>query len=302
MPTTPLSPSLRLGIQLPEVERTVLWPEYRYLAQHAEELGFESLWVGDHFLYRNDGRPERGPQEAWTLLAALAATTSHIRLGPLVACTAFHAPAVLAKMAATIDAISGGRLILGLGAGWNEPDFTAFGLPFDHRASRFEEALSIITSLSRGQRCTFSGRFYDVDDAVLLPPPQRPITLMVGSIGDRVLKSSLPQVDWWNTWYDWYGNTIDGFAELNERVSKMVESVGRKPDAVLRSACVLVEVDPTATERVTDGDLQPVSLADLPEHLSGLAEAGADEAILVANPINANAMTQIANTLRGIPA
>ena len=131
---------LRIGIQLPEVERDVRWPEYAAMARAAERAGFDSIWVGDHLLYRDDGRPERGPWEAWTLLAGLAAVTERVTIGPLVACAGFHAPAMLAKMAATVDEVSGGRLVLGIGAGWNRTEFDAFGLPFDHRASRFEEA------------------------------------------------------------------------------------------------------------------------------------------------------------------
>src|ERR671931_2327264 len=111
---------LRIGGQLPEVEREVRWPEYLAIARAAEESGFESIWVGDHLLYRGDGGPERGPWEAWTQLGALAAVTERVRLGPLVACTAFHPPALIARMAASVDEVSGGRLVLGIGAGWNK--------------------------------------------------------------------------------------------------------------------------------------------------------------------------------------
>ena len=152
-------PLSRIGVQLPEVERDVRWPEYLAMARAAEEVGFDSIWLGDHLLYRDDGRPERGPWEAWTLLAGLAVVTERVQLGPLVACTAFHPPAVLAKMAATVDETSGGRLVLGLGAGWNEPDFRAVGIPFDHRASRFVEAFEIIRRLLAGERVTYAGRF-----------------------------------------------------------------------------------------------------------------------------------------------
>src|SRR5919106_6729540 len=142
---------MRVGIQLPEVEREVRWPEYLAMARAAEEVGFDSIWLGDHLLYRDDdlGR-ERGPWDAWTLLAALAAVTERVQLGPLVACTAFHPPGVLAKAAATVDEISEGRLVLGLGAGWNETEFRAFGIPFDRRVSRFEEAFGIIRRLLAG--------------------------------------------------------------------------------------------------------------------------------------------------------
>ena len=121
---------MRVGVQLPEVEREVRWPEYLAMARAAEECGFDSIWLGDHLLYR-DAPAERGPWEAWTLLAALAAQTERVRLGPLVACAGFHPPGLLAKMAATIDEVSGGRFVLGLGAGWNREEFAAFGIPFD---------------------------------------------------------------------------------------------------------------------------------------------------------------------------
>src|SRR5688572_5392070 len=111
---------VRIGIQLPEVEREVRWPEVAAIARAAEESGFDSLWIGDHLLYRSDRRPERGPWDVWTQLAALAVLTSRVTLGPLVASTAFHAPGIVARMAASIDEVSGGRFVLGLGAGWNE--------------------------------------------------------------------------------------------------------------------------------------------------------------------------------------
>src|SRR6185369_6381980 len=140
--------------------------------------GFDSIWVGDHLLY--DG-PERGPWEAWTLLSALAAVTERVTLGPLVACAGFHPPGVLAKMAASVDEVSGGRLVLGLGAGWNDPEFHAFGLPTDHRVSRFAEAFAIVRGLLAGERVTLHGTYWQADDAVLLPAPARRVPLMVGS-------------------------------------------------------------------------------------------------------------------------
>src|SRR5881227_1574380 len=135
---------LSVGVQLPEVEREVRWPELRAMARAAEECGFDSIWVGDHMLYRGDGRPERGPWDAWTLLAALAASTERVRLGPLVASTAFHPPGLIARMAATIDELSGGRFILGLGTGWNEAEFRAFEIPSSHKDARTENAFATI--------------------------------------------------------------------------------------------------------------------------------------------------------------
>ncbi|MGI8781371.1 MAG: LLM class flavin-dependent oxidoreductase, partial [Solirubrobacteraceae bacterium] len=154
---------MRVGIQLPEVEREVRWPEYLALARAAEAAGFDAIWLGDHLLYRG-GRPETGPWEAWTLLAALAAATDRVTLGPLVACAGFHPPGLLAKMAATIDEVSGGRFVLGLGAGWNRDEFAAFGIPYDHRVSRFEEGFAIVRGMLAGERVTLDGRFHAAQD------------------------------------------------------------------------------------------------------------------------------------------
>jgi alkanesulfonate monooxygenase SsuD/methylene tetrahydromethanopterin reductase-like flavin-dependent oxidoreductase (luciferase family) len=278
---------LQVGVQLPEVERDVRWPEYVAMASAAEEVGFNSIWVGDHLLYRGDGRDERGPWEAWTLLAALAAVTSRVRLGPLVACASFHPPGLIAKMAATVDEVSGGRFVLGLGAGWNETEYRAFGLPYDHRVSRFEESFEIVRRLVAGERATLHGRFWQAEDAVLLPPPAHRVPLMVGSEGERMLTITLPHVDWWNAWYAWFGNTVDGFAELNARIDAAAERVGREPREILRSACVLVELDQDAIKRPHGDDVaRPLGAEGVIAHLHSLADAGADEAILVLRPID----------------
>ena len=273
---------MEIGIQLPEVEREVRWPELLEIARVVEARGFDSLWLGDHMLYRGDGRPERGPWDAWTTLAALAAATERVTLGPLVAATAFHEPGPIARMAAAIDEISGGRFVLGLGTGWNETEFDAFGIPFDRRVSRFEEAFEIIRRLLAGERVTFDGAFHAVRDAVLLPPPRRPVPLMIGGHGPRLLAATLPHVDAWNTWYSPYGNTVDGFRDLSAGIG------------VRKSACVLVQVDGGRGERPADN---PVGLERLREHLDGLAAAGADEAILVLDPIDAGSVGRVADTL-----
>ena len=131
---------VRVGIQLPEVERVVRWREVAAIGRAVEHSGFDSIWLGDHMLYRDERRGERGPWDAWTQLAALAAVTTRVRLGPLVAAAPFHAPGILARMAASVDEVSGGRLVLGIGAGWNETEFRGFGVPFDRVVSRFEES------------------------------------------------------------------------------------------------------------------------------------------------------------------
>ena len=289
---------LRVGVQLPEVEREVRWPEYVAMARAAEDVGFDSVWLGDHLLYRGDGRDERGPWEAWTLLAGLAAVTERVRLGPLVACAGFHQPAMLAKMASTVDEVSRGRLVLGLGAGWNRTEFDAFGLPFDHRVSRFEEAFEVIRRLLAGERVTFEGRYCRVDDVVLLPTPARRPTLMVGSGGARMLSIALPHGDIWNTWFDWYGNTPEGFASRNAEIDAAAERAGRAPHEIERSASVRVVLDRTAEGRPIN-DIPPLegSMEQIAAGLLEMGEAGADETILVVTPITEGSIRRLGETL-----
>jgi alkanesulfonate monooxygenase SsuD/methylene tetrahydromethanopterin reductase-like flavin-dependent oxidoreductase (luciferase family) len=240
-------------------------------------------------LYRGDGRPERGPWDVWTLLAALAASTSRVTLGPLVASTAFHPPGLIARMAAAIAEVSGGRFVLGLGAGWNETEFRAFGIPFDRLVSRFEESFAIVRRLLAGERVSFEGRFHRLDDALLLPPLTHRPRLMLGANAPRMLSIALPHVDVWNTWYSPYGNTVEGFAALNARIDADVE----------RSACVLVAVDGGAGERRYEPEAPPVDSPRLRAHLHELAEAGADEAILVLDPITEGSVRAVAGVVLG---
>jgi probable F420-dependent oxidoreductase len=288
---------LRVGVQLPEVERVVRWPEYVAMARAAEEVGFDSIWLGDHVLYRGDGRTERGPWDAWTLLAGLATVTERVSLGPLVACTAFHRAGLLARTAAAVDELSGGRLVLGLGAGWNEPEFRAFGVPFDHRVERFAEALQVIRRLLDGERVTFDGAYETLADAVLLPKPDRRPPLMVGATGPRMLAAALPHVDAWNTWFDVYGNTPEGFAALNATIDEAARGAGRDPGGIERSACVLVVADRAAGERPIPDGLEPVEPDAIAAHLRALADAGADEAILVISPIDERSIRALGEAL-----
>ena len=283
---------MKLGIQLPEVERVVGWPEYAAMARAAETSGYDSIWLGDHLLYDD---PPRGPHEVWTLLAALAAVTDRVELGPLVACTAFHPPGVLAKMAATVDEISQGRLILGLGAGWNRREFAAFDLAYDRRVSRFEEAFAIVRDLLAGETVRRQGEFHSADDVVLLPAPARRIPLMVGSNGPRMLAATLPHVAAWNTWFADTRNTPEGFARINGDVTEAAERAGRDPATLTRSVCVYVHLDGTG-ERASG--VEPVTPDTLEDALSAYAQAGADEVILVADPITEASVRALAARAR----
>ena len=288
----------KVGVQLPEVERFVPWPEYLDLARRAESAGFDSIWVGDHLVYDLPDRSTRGPYEAWTTLAAIAGATERVEIGPLVASTGFHAPAMLAKQAATVDAISQGRLILGLGAGWNRREFDAFGFPYDRRVSRFEEALAIIAPLLREGRTTFHGQFYDVDDCVLDPRPVREggPPIMLGSNSPRMLSIGLPVVDSWNVWWSIYGNSVEKFAEVKAEVDAVMP-LGRIVDP---TAAVLVTL-PGGRGRLMgeayDASVTTVTPDDLGQHIQGLAAAGATHLQLVLDPITAESIDTIGEVL-----
>lgn len=286
-----MSRPLSVGVQLPEVERVVTWPDLRDIAITAEDVGFDSLWVGDHLLYRSDGEA-KGPWEAWSILAAIAAVTNRVQIGPLVAATSFHNPAMLAKKAVTVDEISNGRLILGLGAGWNRVEFEAYGFPFDHRASRFEEAFTIIRTLLVDGAIDFEGEYYTLKDCELVPPA-RPggIPLMIGSEGPRVLGSTLPHVDGWNGWHAWYDNTLDGAEALLRRIDDACVLAERDPSTLDRSLAVFVRTPGAVGGVRQGGHNRKSSLAIegdqglIARHLIGLAALGVDHVQFVVDPI-----------------
>lgn len=233
--------SMKIGLVMPIAEdtdtgTTPSFNEIRELAVGAEQAGFDSIWVFDHLLFRFPERPTTGIWEAWSVAAALAAVTNRVEIGTLVMCTAFRNPALLAKMASTLDDISNGRLILGLGAGWHQPEFDAFGIPFDHRVDRFEEALNIIVPLLREGRVDFTGTYSSAPNCELRPRGPRPEgpPILIGSFGPRMLKLTARFADQWNTC--WLGHT-----------SKLVE-----PRANLHAACRAEGRDP-ATLDVTVG-------------------------------------------------
>jgi probable F420-dependent oxidoreductase len=291
----------KVGMQLPEVERFVPWPEYLDLARRAEAVGFDSIWVGDHLVYDLPDGSTRGPYEAWTTLAAIAAVTERVELGPLVASTSFHAPAMLAKQAATVDAISAGRLIVGLGAGWNRREYDAFGFPFDRRVSRFEEALAIIAPLLREGQATFHGQFYDVDDCRLDPRPVREggPPIMLGSNSPRMLSIGLPVVDSWNVWWSSYDNSVDRFAEIKADVDAVMPQ-GRRVEATAAVLVTLAGSEGRVMGDAYDAPVETVTPDDLPSHVRGLAEAGAAHLQLVLDPITAESVDTVGAVLADI--
>jgi alkanesulfonate monooxygenase SsuD/methylene tetrahydromethanopterin reductase-like flavin-dependent oxidoreductase (luciferase family) len=209
------------------------------MARLAEDAGFDAVWVEDHLLLRLEGEEPQGLWEGWSVMCALAAVTSRIAIGSFVTCTAFRNPALLAKMADTLDEISGGRLILGLGAGWNETDFSAFGYSFDRRVARFEEALAIIATLLREGRITHTGRFYQARECELRPrgPRQNGPPIMVGAEGERMLRLTARFADAWNG----PCRSPEDYPALRERVDAACCSVGRDPATLSRAVAVLVD-------------------------------------------------------------
>lgn len=303
--TTTSGRPLKVGIQLPEVEREVRWPEVLDMVRAIEDLGFDSIWLGEHLLYRYPDREPRGPWEAWSSMAAIAAVTSRVAFGPLVACTNFHNPALLAKQASTIDEISGGRLILGLGAGWNEPEFRAFGFPYDHRVDRFEEAFTIIRTLLRDGAIDFDGRWYQVRDCELLPRGPRPggPPLMIGSNGPRMLRATVPYVESWNSWFSDTGNRPDGVPALRELVDAACRDVGRDPAELERTVAILVEL-PGGAGRLQGAYSEeapkpltgsPAGMADV---LRGYAAEGIRHVQLVLDPITTESIRALGPVLR----
>jgi alkanesulfonate monooxygenase SsuD/methylene tetrahydromethanopterin reductase-like flavin-dependent oxidoreductase (luciferase family) len=220
----PLGESDRIG-------RTPSYDEIRSLALQAESAGFDSVWVYDHLLYRFPERDTMGVWECWSMLTALADATERVELGTLVMPVSWRNPALLAKMAATVEEISKGRLILGLGTGFHQPEFDAFGYPYDHLAGRFEEGMHIITSLLREGKVDFHGQYFSAPNCEITPRGPRPEgpPILVASNGERMLRLTAKYADAWNT--AWFGPVADA-AERRARFAKACEDVGRDPATI----------------------------------------------------------------------
>lgn len=238
---------LKVGIVLPDTERemggqTAGWADLLAMARAAEGAGSDSVWVTDHLLFRLEGQGEpRGLWERWSLLAALAATTERVALGPLVTCAGYRHPVVLAQTVDTIEEISGGRLILGLGAGWPAPEYRRAGIPFDRRVSRFAEAFAIVHGLLREGRVDLDGVYYQYQarDCELRPRGPRPQgpPILIGSNGARMLRLVARGADLWNAWAC---NRVENLAPLRRKVDAACLEVGRDPTTLGRSVSILV--------------------------------------------------------------
>ena len=294
-----LTCSMQIGIQLPEIERVVPWPEYRTMAVAAEDLGYASIWLGDHLFYdKPDGL--HGPWECWTLLAAIAEVTTRPLLGPLVSPTGFRNPGMLAKMAGTVDEISGERLILGLGSGWNQAEYEAFGLPFDKRVSRFEEAYQIIVDLIRTGTADVHGEFH-TSTATLVPEARADIPIMIGSTGPRMLSIAAPTMNWWNEWWSRFNNDPVALEPFIEKVDQALLAAGRDPAEVTKSVAVLVSIEGDGRLMGADAAENPItgSIDSIGEQLSAFAPL-VDHLQLVVDPITVDSIEKLAPIVQEI--
>ena len=273
---------LKVGLILPETERqmnggTATWRDLAEMARLGEEIGADSLWFTDHLIHRVPGEEPRGMWECWSLISALAAVTERAEIGTLVLCSSFRNPALLAKMADTVDEISGGRLILGIGAGWNKPEYDAFGYPFDHRTDRFAEALVILTSLLREGHVDFEGTYYTARDCELRPRGPRsagpPIMIGASEAGPRMTELAARYGDSWNTWFSSTKNTVEGLMPLLERVDSACVAVDREPSSLERSCAVIVEVGPHEPSAMTGVPISG-SPAEIAAGLRAYGDAG----------------------------
>jgi probable F420-dependent oxidoreductase len=273
------------------------YDEIRAVAQQAETDGFDSIWLADHLFYRDPGEPTRGIWECWTMLSALAEATQRVEIGTLVLCNSFRHPAVLAKMAATLDEVSHGRLILGIGAGWNEPEYQAFGLPFDHRVDRFQEALQILKPLLRDGHVDFAGQYYQAPDCEIAPRGPRPAgpPLMVGSEGPRMLKLTAQYADLWNTGYMGEPDTM---AQPLAKIAAACREIGRDPATLGVTALIglwfpdLQAKQPSFFEHPLTGSPQEIAAA-----MRGYAELGVRHIMFQCEPYVPEALQRLTEAL-----
>ena len=270
---------MKIGLMLPLADdETNGFADLRALGIAAEDSGLDSVFGADHLIFR-DGGETTGIHECWTVLTAIAAVTSRVEIGPLVLALPFRNPALTAKMAVELDEVSGGRLILGLGCGWHRPEFDAFGYPFDHRVSRFDEGLRVLVPLLREGRVTFTGRYHQAVDAELRPRPIRDggPPIMIAGKQPRMLELVARHADQWNA--AWYGHP-DEAHELRERLANLrgaLSAVGRDPGTLEITAGIFVAFEGAAAdapERAIRGSIDEVADA-----LAGYAEMGVNHLI-----------------------
>jgi probable F420-dependent oxidoreductase len=260
-------------------------------------VGFDSLWLYDHLLYRSAGQPTVGIWEGWTVLAALAEATQRVELGTLVLCNQFRHPALVAKMASTMDEVSNGRFILGIGAGWNEPEFQAFGMPFDHRVTRLAEALHIIAPLLREGHVDFTGRYYQARDCEIAPcgPRASGPPLLIGGKGPRMLRLAAQYADMWNVGYR---SVPASLVAPKVQMEAACAEVGRDPATVEVTAMIGLSYPELGTPDAARSEYLSGSTEDIVMALHGYAQMGVSHLMFQCFQYNETALVQLAEAMQ----
>ena len=266
------------------------WKDVRAVAEAADQSGLDSVWIADHFLYRSPEGQVYGMHDSWTLLSAVAAITSRVELGNMVLCASFRDPGLTAKMAATLDEVSGGRLILGVGAGWHDPEYEAFGLPTDHRVGRFEEWLEIVARMIRGETVTYDGTYHQVREATLDPAPPHRIPILIAGHRPRMMRLTAQWADAWNT--AWYGAPTPQVEERLQTLRQALETANRPTDAVARTVGIIVR-DPDQPP-VPDPSPNAIAVQDLPEATAAYEKLGVNHLIISPEPMTPRTVERIA--------
>ncbi|MFT4037023.1 MAG: LLM class flavin-dependent oxidoreductase [Thermomicrobiales bacterium] len=295
---------MKIGVVLPPGSigapgHVLSYRELRDFAQQAEALGLDSVWIYDHLMFQFPEQPQEAVLEGWTVLTGLAEATQRVELGTFVICTAFRHPAVLAKMAVTLDELSNGRLILGLGAGWHEPEFTAFGLPFNHLVDRFEEAVRIIAPLVREGEVDFQGTYYSANACQMLPRPTRRIPIMIASKRPRMMRLTAKFADSWNQ--SGLAN-VDALEPRRAELLAITAAAGRDPATLAITGGVNVGFpDLPGIADLPDGAL-PAGLNGSPEEIAAglraFADSGVSHLMAWLYPLTPAAMERFAEAVR----
>ena len=261
------------------------WQDVLEVAQHAEATGWDGVWFADHFMPLGDD-VSAPTLECWSVLAALAAAVPRVRLGALVSGNTYRHPAVLTNIAAAVDQVSGGRVVLGLGAGWQENEHVAYGIDFydvRERLARLEEACQMVKALTTQDRSDFAGRYYTLKQAPLEPKPvQSPMPLLVGGGGEKVtMRIAATYADEWNVW-----GTPDVLRHTGEVLDRHCERLGRDPSTIARSAqaVLFLSTDEGWLAKRREGDIGRATVVGTPgevaETIAAYRDAGVDEFIV----------------------
>jgi alkanesulfonate monooxygenase SsuD/methylene tetrahydromethanopterin reductase-like flavin-dependent oxidoreductase (luciferase family) len=295
---------MKVGVGLPVGNHRGAGPApyaaIRSMALQAEAIGLDSIWVYDHLLFRTPDLPESGAHEGWTLLAAVAAITDRVEVGMLVTGLRLRNPGLLAKMATTVDEVSRGRLILGVGAGWHDPELEAFGYPTDHRIGRFEEALQVLLPLIRTGTADFEGQWAIARNAVMLPAARPDIPILIAARGPRMLRLTARHADMSNL--AWFASADDPLlAQRTAALDQACQADGRDPATLVRTVGVYIRLEGATTASPVRGQEGSPPITEDPEAvLRGFERAGFAHAVVWLDPIDEHSLGRLGAAVAGM--